>query len=71
MVVFKVGDEFVAVDASGRVVARGEDAYVLQYALDNYFSVFIRRGPRLYVVKFGRLFQAGDIWISPSGGFCI
>jgi len=37
-------------------VARGEDTFVLQYALDNYFSVFIRRGPRPYVVKFRRLF---------------
>jgi hypothetical protein len=55
VVVFQVGGESVAVDASGRVVARGEDAYVLQYALDNYFSVFIRRGPRPYVVKFRRL----------------
>ncbi len=41
---FQVGGESVAVDASGRVVARGEDAYVSQWALDNYFSVFIRRG---------------------------
>jgi len=54
--VFQVGGESVAVDASGRVVARGEDTFVLQYALDNYFSVFIRRGPRPYVVKFRRLF---------------
>ena len=42
-------------DASGRVVARGEDTYVLQHALDNYFSIFIRRGPRPYVVRFRRL----------------
>jgi hypothetical protein len=53
--VFQVGGESVAVDVSGRVVARGEDAYVLQYASDNHFSVFIRRGSRPYVVKFRRL----------------
>ena len=71
VVVFQVGDESVAVDASGRVVALGVDAYALQYALDNYFSVFIWRGRRPYVVRFRRLVPWGDLWTSPSGGFCI
>ena len=55
MVVFQSGEISLAVDSTGRVVARGRDTDVLQYALDNYSTVFIRRGWRPYVVEFRRL----------------